>query len=790
MAGFTFHGYYGVRATDRPLSGRFGGGAATDEAATDRTATDEAATDGTSSLPAPLGAVAPRLASPVGTAQDARNNVWIADTGHNRLLVVDDDLSRLLAVVGGAGSEPGRFDLPMRLAHHPTARAVYVADTGNGRIQRLDYAYDGDRPRVTAVDGFGAGDPFHPNGVVAHEYPDGVRVIAADEFYREGTDLRGRLVVFDEDGTVRRSVRAVGDDNPTPLYWPQGLDVDDQGRIYVANTGYGVLHDGPTGPPKLATVVRCDRTGAAAPFEGRSDEVLAELPMPRDVAVVGSGVDAQIFVPDAATGRVHVYTSVGIPDGVVPEDGEDIRGNAALEDGVGIPHDGGSRRGDGRRRRDDAISDDDPISDAAAISDDDPVPGEGGGQERFRGPVGIDGFAGVSVPDADADDPTLPVLTAEALAGRVGAYAVDIHAEDARRLGSVGAPRDRPGEFAVPTGSVVVADPDSPLDGCALVGDGANGRLGCIDLADATTNTDDPAAATDGGHVADAERDRDGARAGGRVDPVALPATRFPFGLAYWPAGTGGGGRLFVTDYTAHYRDADEVGQVHVYAVDEAPDDGTDCQSVELTLVDSFGSWGLGDGEVKLPRGVAVDPRGDGVARVWVADSANGRVAVWDYDRVLDGAEPLGDRGGFGHYDGGFWNPSDVAVGDRGVYVADENNNRLQRFDGEEWHPVGDPGYGGGREFLLPISVAARDGRLFVLDLVSRSVRVFAEDGSVDGGLRPVDERRAFGGDAAAGELWLPYLLSVGDGSDAPGVDVVVPDSTLHVAHHFTWSGA
>ncbi|QPV61280.1 hypothetical protein I7X12_10910 [Halosimplex litoreum] len=764
MVGFDFRGCYGSGATDgaratahaRPGSdAASGGGRATDEA---------------SSVPASLGALGPRLASPVGTAQDGENNVWIADSGHNRLLVVDDELERLLATVGGVGTAPGRFDLPMRLAHHPTDRAMYVADTGNGRLQRLEYEYDGATPRVTAAEAFAADGGFHPNGVVAHEYWDGVRVIAADEFYREGGDLRSRLVVFDESGEQIRSIRTVGDDNPTPLYWPQGLDTDDEGRIYVANTGYGVLADGPTGPPKLATVVRCDRTGAAAPFEGLADETLAELPMPRDVAVVGAGADAQIFVPDAATGRIHAYTSVGVPDGAVPEDGEDIRANAALEDGIGIPRDG-ARRGD------------------------ESVPTDAGGQDRFRGPVGIAGFEGVSVPDSDADDPTLAVLTSEALAGRVGAYAVDVHTESARRLGAVGAPRDRTGQFSVPTGSVVVADPESPLGRCALVGDGANGRLQRIAF-DGAADESDPAAATDGGRVASGG-DRGGARAGGRVDPVALPATRFPFGLAYWPAGTGGGGRLFVTDYTAHYRNSDRSGQIHVYAVDEAPagggGEGTDDGAgtgVSLTLVDSFGAWGMGDGEVKLPRGIAIDPQGEGVARVWVADSANGRVGVWDYDRVLDGADPLGDRGGFGHYDGGFWNPSDVAVGERGVYVADENNNRLQRFDGDEWHPVGTPGYDGGHEFLLPISVAARDGHLFVLDLVSRSIRVFAEDGNAEGGLRPVDEHRAFGGDAAAGELWLPYLLSVGDASDAPGVDVVVPDSTLHVAQHYTWGGA
>ncbi|PSQ26914.1 hypothetical protein BRD06_05690 [Halobacteriales archaeon QS_9_67_15] len=31
--------------------------------------------------------------------------------------------------------------------------------------------------------------------------------------------------------------------------------------------------------------------------------------------------------------------------------------------------------------------------------------------------------------------------------------------------------------------------------------------------------------------------------------------------------------------------------------------------------------------------------------------------------------------------------------------------------------------------------------------------------------------------------------LSAADISDAPGVDVVVPDSTLHVTQHYTWGG-
>lgn len=719
MGGFTFRRSYGARASDSPAP-----------------------------TPTTLADCSLRLASPVGSTQDGEDNVWVADAGHNRLVVVDDSLDRLLATVGGAGSVPGSFNLPLRVAHHPTAPVVFVADTGNGRIQRLDYAYHGDdeTPRITEATVFASGADFHPNGIAVHEYWDGLRVIVADEFYHEGGDLRGRVVVFDAAGTERQSFQALGEENPTPLYWPQGLDVDDEGRIYVANTGYGVLHDGFGGPAKLATVVRCTRTGEPAPFEGRSDEVLAELPMPRDVAVAGSGRDAQVFVPDAATGRIHVFTSVGIADGVVPESDEDLQAHAALEDGVGLPHDGHEGGCDERRQV----------------------------QDRFRGPVGISGFDGRTVADSDADDPTLPVLVSEGLAQRVGAYAVDIHTESARALDSVGAPRDGPDEFAVPTGSELVpaAESNGPLAGSAVVADGANGRLQRLAL------TGGSGPGSGGGDEASPES----------LSPLDLPATRFPFGVAFLPAGTTGG-RLFVTDYTERYREDADSGQVHVYAVRRGEDSAADGH-VDCSLVHSFASWGLGDDDVKLPRGVAVDPLGDRRARVYVTDSLTGRLSVWEYDWVRDAAEPIGDRGGFGHFDGAFWNPSDVAVGERGVYVADENNHRIQRWDGEDWHAVGTPGYGDGHEFLLPISVEAYDGYLFVLDLVTRAIEVFAEDAAAPDGLRPVDSMRSFGGDAAAGDLWLPYLLSVGDASPDDRLDVVVPDSTLHAAQRYSWDGA
>jgi DNA-binding beta-propeller fold protein YncE len=71
-------------------------------------------------------------------------------------------------------------------------------------------------------------------------------------------------------------------------------------------------------------------------------------------------------------------------------------------------------------------------------------------------------------------------------------------------------------------------------------------------------------------------------------------------------------GRIFVVDSTGSgvfvYREPEEGGRVPAY-------------------VGFFGGSGVGDGQFAFPIGAAVDDRG----RIYVADTANGRVQVWSY---------------------------------------------------------------------------------------------------------------------------------------------------------------
>ncbi|GAC1321976.1 MAG: hypothetical protein NVSMB2_19100 [Chloroflexota bacterium] len=73
---------------------------------------------------------------PNGLAVDARGNVYMADTGSNRILVFTPD-GALLRTIGTAGAELGQLKQPMALSFGPDG-ALYVTDFENNRLARWD----------------------------------------------------------------------------------------------------------------------------------------------------------------------------------------------------------------------------------------------------------------------------------------------------------------------------------------------------------------------------------------------------------------------------------------------------------------------------------------------------------------------------------------------------------------------------------------------------------------------------------------------------------------------------
>ncbi|HUX22378.1 MAG TPA: hypothetical protein VMW69_14135, partial [Spirochaetia bacterium] len=99
------------------------------------------------------------LAFPGKVRVDAlHNRIFIADTGHNRVIEASLDSGTVQAVFGSGapGQREGSFeqaelDLPEGMAYSPDGRLLYVADTGNNEVREINLQ-DG---RVTTLIGTG-----------------------------------------------------------------------------------------------------------------------------------------------------------------------------------------------------------------------------------------------------------------------------------------------------------------------------------------------------------------------------------------------------------------------------------------------------------------------------------------------------------------------------------------------------------------------------------------------------------------------------------------------------------
>ena len=78
---------------------------------------------------------------PHGIALDSGGNVYVADTANHRVQKLDAE-GNVLTTWGGLGTEPGQLDRPVAIAVNDSANMVYVSDSGNQRVQV--FTLDGD----------------------------------------------------------------------------------------------------------------------------------------------------------------------------------------------------------------------------------------------------------------------------------------------------------------------------------------------------------------------------------------------------------------------------------------------------------------------------------------------------------------------------------------------------------------------------------------------------------------------------------------------------------------------
>ncbi|WP_221356265.1 RICIN domain-containing protein [Streptomyces beigongshangae] len=270
-------------------------------------------------------AVSAPLHTPRGIIVDSAGDLYIADSGNNRIRKITKADGKIHTVAGTGAATYGGDGLAATAAHlnHPMGVAVdsagdlYIADYNNHRIRKITKA-DGKISTVVGTSSAG----LAPDGTLATaaqlRNPTAVAVDSAGDLYiadhgnhrvRKVTKADQKISTVAGTGTatyVRDGVQAVS----APLSSPMGVVVDSTDTLYIADTNNHrvreVAADG--------TIGTVAGTGTAGPEGDDGPAVKAQLKSPHGLAV--DCVDT-LYIADYANNRVRKVASVkmaGLPD--------------------------------------------------------------------------------------------------------------------------------------------------------------------------------------------------------------------------------------------------------------------------------------------------------------------------------------------------------------------------------------------------------------------------------------------------------------------------------------------
>lgn len=176
-----------------------------------------------------LGSLSGQFQSPRSVALASDGSIYVADSGNNRIQHLQPD-GQIIRVWGSfsdvsKGEAPGgTFNEPWGVAVGPDG-SVYVADTWNHRVQK----FNADGQFVTLWGVYGRAE--RPD---AFWGPRGIAVDGQGQVYVADTGNK-RIAVFDSSGHFITQLGAAGD-QPGQLNEPVGVAVGPDGRVYIADT--------------------------------------------------------------------------------------------------------------------------------------------------------------------------------------------------------------------------------------------------------------------------------------------------------------------------------------------------------------------------------------------------------------------------------------------------------------------------------------------------------------------------------------------------------------------------
>jgi len=275
-------------------------------------------------------ATSAELDDPIGIAVDSAGNLYIADSGNNRIRKVSNGTITTVAGNGtagfggdnsGNGATAAELNDPLGVAVD-AAGNLYIADYGNNRVRKVANGV------ISTVAGNGNATFSGDNGQAATAgvyEPRGVAVDSAGNVYiadshnyrvRKITISTGVISTVAGNGTPGYS----GDNGPATsaeLHYPASVSLDSAGNLYIADLADAVIRKVASGT--ITTVAGTGPTG----FGGDTGPAInALLDQPNGITLDSSG---NLYIADFLNSRIREISTAGV---INTEAGISINGSA------------------------------------------------------------------------------------------------------------------------------------------------------------------------------------------------------------------------------------------------------------------------------------------------------------------------------------------------------------------------------------------------------------------------------------------------------------------------------
>lgn len=242
----------------------------------------------------------PRFVKPMSVATDKDNNIYVSDSGNNRICVFDRDGDFLFEfgeigvakpIAGGKATwAPGKFSFPYGIDVEDETGKIFVADMVNGRVQIFDNT-------GKFLDWF----PKEP--VKAGKHPTDLYPLALDVHKGKVYVCNPfQIMIFDTSGKLVQAIGMPGTGN-SEFDRPNGIAVAEDGSFYVSDSNN-------------LRVQAFDKDGKFRWVVGKptADGPMAKMDpnrlfgIPRNLKV---GPDGNVYIVDGFDFKIKVYSPEG-----------------------------------------------------------------------------------------------------------------------------------------------------------------------------------------------------------------------------------------------------------------------------------------------------------------------------------------------------------------------------------------------------------------------------------------------------------------------------------------------